>query len=126
MKFTPEMVKAASQMMSKMSPEELSSMTRLASGMHTPSAPSPSGSWQSAPGLLAGGMPDDPESIKSMARMLQNMDESTLAEMCMSTGMAKTKAQADDIASKMKQMTPGQVRSEPGCIIDTKNVAWLC
>lgn len=59
--FSPEMMKTASEMMSKLSPEDLSRMSEMAGGMN---------SKQDFSSLLGGGgMPTDPAMLRSMFKV---------------------------------------------------------
>jgi hypothetical protein len=132
-KVTPQMMRMAAEMMRGMKPEDMEAMQRMAATMGAApggaggagaaattaaaaaaAAGPPSSSGAAAPPTRGSLPPDlmsrmaDPAMMEQMFGMLQSMDERALAQML--RGMAPTDEAAQQLARRVKAMTPGQVR----------------
>ncbi|GMH37536.1 hypothetical protein BSKO_05409 [Bryopsis sp. KO-2023] len=96
--FSPEMMKAATSMMSQISPEEMAEMSKMAATMQ---------SGGGTPSLA--GMGSNPTMVRSMFKMMKSMDQDALADMCVSSGMCADKEKAKEMARGFSKMSEGQV-----------------
>ncbi|GAX77330.1 hypothetical protein CEUSTIGMA_g4776.t1 [Chlamydomonas eustigma] len=106
--MTPDMVKMASQMMANMKPEDMEKMSKMAASM---GMPGPGGAMPSNMdmGDMAAKM-NDPAFMESAMAMMKNMDEASISNMMMSSGMCKSKEQAEAMAKQMKGMNDSQMK----------------
>lgn len=99
--LSPDMMKAASEMMSKLSPEQLEEMTKMAGSIGN------SGS-DSFPSGVANSLPSDPSMLRSMFKVMRSMDDETVANMMVSSGMCSDHGKARDMAHQLKSMSDTQ------------------
>jgi len=107
--FTPEMMQAASSMMSSMTPEDMAAMTAMAGSMGAAGGPSmgADGMPQISPELMA--KMQTPEMMKSMQGMMKSMPADQLAAMMSQQGMKVSPEQAEQMKTQMDNLSERQM-----------------
>lgn len=108
--MTPEMAKMAAEMMGKMSSEDMQRMQQMAAGM--------GGAGGAMPSNLMSGEAlsklSDPKFMEMSMNMMRSMDQASLVNMMMSSGMCKNEQQAEAMAQQMKGMSDSQMKMMMG------------
>ncbi|GFH28993.1 TPR_REGION domain-containing protein [Haematococcus lacustris] len=110
--LTPELAKAAADMMSKMSPEDMQSMAAMMGAGPSGSAPGRLPGL-SASGQLPGDMMskmNDPGMMEAALKMMKGMDKASMASMMQASGLVKSQAQAEAMVDQMQGMSDTQLK----------------